>query len=233
MKSALLFLLLLLPLHADWQAAIEAFDAGNFSLAYELFLAERTDTASSPALEFNLGNAAFRMGDPALAVVHYRRAQWMRPGDPDVSANLERAKDLLGSEIPPLPWQRRLTGFLPPRAWIVVWIGTVWATALLLLAAKRAAPVRSALAWALPVLVVALGVSGFGVWGSSSSGATREGVLTGGEVIARFEPLDSSTRHFALPAGSVVTIEDQSRGWTRIRFGTNSGWILREQILSL
>lgn len=233
MKTLLLLLLLVLPLHADWQSAREAFDAGDFATAYERFLAERVDGASSPALEFNLGNAAFRKGDPALAVVHYRRAQWMRPGDPDVAANLERVLEILGADVPDLPWQRRLSGVLPSRLWTALWLGTLWGTAVLLLASKRVPPLRNALAWALPLLVVLLGIAGFGVWGSSTAAAAREGVLTGGEVVARFEPLDSSTRHFALPAGSVVTIEDQSRDWIRIRSGDSAGWIPGGQLLRL
>jgi len=234
MKALLLLICLIPPLHADWQSAREAFDTGAFEQAYQLFARERTDAASSPALEFNLGNAAFRMGDPALAVLHYRRALWMRPGDPDVPANLERVTDLLGAEIPPLPWPRRLTGFMPAKAWKALWVSGLWLCALLLLAGQRINAVRNAQAWCAPLLTLTLAVIAFGVWGSSSAPASREGVLSGaGEVVARFEPLESSTRHFALPAGSVVTIEDQSRSWTRIRFGDNSGWIPAAQVLRL
>jgi tetratricopeptide (TPR) repeat protein len=44
------------------------------------------------ALEYNAGNAWFLAGDVGRAVLHYRRAQLLRPGDPQVEANLQTAR---------------------------------------------------------------------------------------------------------------------------------------------
>jgi hypothetical protein len=44
------------------------------------------------ALEYNAGNAWLLSGDPGQAILHYRRALLIRPGDPRIVANLETAR---------------------------------------------------------------------------------------------------------------------------------------------
>jgi Flp pilus assembly protein TadD len=51
-----------------------------------------TETAArrpdNPRAHHNLGQAVFAQGDPAAAEVHFRRAERLRPGDPDTRYNL-------------------------------------------------------------------------------------------------------------------------------------------------
>ena len=46
------------------------------------------DGVRSAALEYNLGNTRFRLGDLGRAVLHYRRAQRLDPGDAKLAENL-------------------------------------------------------------------------------------------------------------------------------------------------
>jgi tetratricopeptide (TPR) repeat protein len=56
---------------------------------FELLAAEG---ARNPGLEYNLGNAYYRLGDLGRAILHYRRAQRLAPRDGNVRANLEYAR---------------------------------------------------------------------------------------------------------------------------------------------
>ena len=43
-------------------------------------------------LYYNLGNALYRNGDLALALLAWKRAQWLAPRDGDILANLQRVR---------------------------------------------------------------------------------------------------------------------------------------------
>lgn len=51
-------------------------------------------------LEFNLGNARLQAGDLGDAILHYRRAERLIPGDPMLSANLVTARSRCLVQIP-------------------------------------------------------------------------------------------------------------------------------------
>jgi len=53
------------------------------------------------ALEYNLGNVHFRLGELGRAIVHYRRAQRLAPSDERLAANLRYARDRVEPAIQP------------------------------------------------------------------------------------------------------------------------------------
>lgn len=53
------------------------------------------------ALEFNLGNTWFRLGDVGRSILHYRRAERLSPRDPSVAANLAHARGRVEPAITP------------------------------------------------------------------------------------------------------------------------------------
>ena len=55
----------------------------------------------SAALEYNLGNAYFRLGQLGRAICHYRRAQRLAPGDAAIAANLDYARNRVEPYIAP------------------------------------------------------------------------------------------------------------------------------------
>ncbi|MFN0135656.1 MAG: tetratricopeptide repeat protein [Phycisphaerae bacterium] len=55
----------------------------------------------SAALEYNLGNTYYRLGDFGKAVLHFRRAQRLDPGDARIAANLRYARERVEPFIPP------------------------------------------------------------------------------------------------------------------------------------
>ncbi|MFQ5804880.1 MAG: tetratricopeptide repeat protein [Phycisphaerae bacterium] len=55
----------------------------------------------NPALEYNLGNAYFRLGQLGRAILHYRRAQRFDPADAALTMNLEYARNRVEPYIKP------------------------------------------------------------------------------------------------------------------------------------
>lgn len=236
MKTLLLCMVLLYPwppLFADWNEAMAAYDRSEFQQAYALFADLRTETATSASLEYNLGNSAFRMGQPDLALAHYRRALWLSPGDPDLRTNLNQALDATGAEWPPLPLSRRISAPLTHTAWTRLWFAFLTLTALYGILTRIFSMLRDARAWVYPLAFTLLITAGWGYWASSPQRMQNEAVLVGEDIIARFEPVESSTRHFSLPGGSVVRIQEHTRQWVRVRSSEASGWVHRDKLIPM
>ena len=221
------------PMDSLWDQARDAYDRGDFPAALEAYTRARTEHGTSAALEYNLGNTHMRLGHLPTAIAHYRRAQWLTPGDPDLAANLQRARELADARIPALPLPRKLSGFAAPETWQTACIAIAWILASTLLLSRVHNRVRAALPWAAPPLLLGLVLAGAGVWASRPGPLAKEAVLRGGTVTARYEPLDDATAHFTLPAGSIVRHTERTRDWVRIAADDKQGWVPRGQLLPL
>ncbi|MXX55520.1 MAG: tetratricopeptide repeat protein [Gemmatimonadetes bacterium] len=119
---------LLAPSVAHAQEAL--FDEGNrlyqegdFGGAADRYVAVLEGGYESAALYYNLGNAHFRLGEVARAVLNYERAARLDPADEDVQANLALVNQMLQDRIEPLPRFWMLSVFdwwmaLIPRGWL-------------------------------------------------------------------------------------------------------------------
>src|SRR5690606_1902507 len=98
MIRALLLLALVTQAPGDPEAA---WRAGRFAEARALYLARLEDAdAADPALLYALGNCAYRLDEPAEAVLWYRRAMHHRPWDARIRDNLRLAERRLGIAEP-------------------------------------------------------------------------------------------------------------------------------------
>lgn len=79
------------------------FREGRLEQAYEAYEGGWRAEASHPVLLYNLATTAHHLGRLPLAVLWYRRAEQINPGDPWVAENLEQARGALGLEPYPPP----------------------------------------------------------------------------------------------------------------------------------
>ena len=211
------------PLHA----------ALSFADAVRRFRQLVDDGVVNGRLEYNLGNALLQMGEVGRAILHYRAAERLIPGDPKLRHNLEYARSLTQSHIAPsggralsaalLGWHRhttvraRFTVFM--TAYLVFW---------LLLTVNLMAP-RPLWWWpaaAAGVLWIACGLS----VGADllETGHHREGVVLIDDVVVRkgnsegFEPQFQQPLH----QGVEFRLLEQRPGWLSIELPDGkTGWI--------
>lgn len=200
---------------------------------YEKVLATGVE---SPALYFNLGNAYFKTGDIGQTILNYERARQFMPGDPDLRANLNFAREQSGDDDPTPLWVKVLL----PLADRVGTETLLWAAAgavalvfLLLAAAQLWLPARRTLGG----IAVASGVLGAVLWTSAGYRLLTldwptVGVVIGkGTVPVRFEPQASGTMHFEAKPGVVVRIVGEREGWVQVeRNDGRRGWAPSERI---
>jgi tetratricopeptide (TPR) repeat protein len=77
-------------------AANQLVNAGHYAEAAQMYEQLVAQNPRDAALHYNLGNAAFLLGDAGRAVAAYERAAALAPRDADIRANLALAQETLG-----------------------------------------------------------------------------------------------------------------------------------------
>lgn len=120
---SLLFRPIGLPAHDATQETLFAegnrlYREGDFAGAIASYGSVAEGGFESASLYYNLGNAHFRVGEIARAVLNYERALRLDPGNDDIRANLALVNQRLQDRIEPLP-----------RFWLVAafdwWMGLI------------------------------------------------------------------------------------------------------------
>jgi tetratricopeptide (TPR) repeat protein len=186
----------------------------------------------SGAVYFNLGNAYFKNRQLGEAIVNYERARRLLPRDPDVSANLAYARELVDDAGWALPLWRQVLFPLETRATtteleaacVILW-WALWTTLAvrLFLHRQRAALSRAAV---MLGLIVAFVSANFGARVAAIEWGRAAVVVAAGPVAVRFEPSDRGTEHFQVGEGVLLEVADERDGWLQVRRSDGRrGWI--------
>jgi tetratricopeptide (TPR) repeat protein len=213
-----------------FESANTAFADGRFDEARQGFAALAASDGASPAILYNLGNAAFRAGKPGEAILAYERALLLAPRDQDVRANLRQVRKAAGlPEAESGPWTR-LVRALTSNGW--AWLasaGLYLACAALLVRRLldgdgNPRPMRSVLAATAGAGLAALLVAGAAY--ATRVGERDRAVVLDGDPKLRVAPYASATASSELTAGELVRIERQHEGFTLVRAASGrSGWM--------
>ena len=147
----------------EWfEAGNLAYQAGQYAEAVEAY-SRLTATHNDPRVEFNLGNAQFRLGNLGLSILHFERARRLDPVDPEIRANLEYARSFCFNrvermEMPTLlRWIVELQDRLGPDVQLLALIVLSWVTATWLVwSLIRPGRWSATYGWSLAVLLLAV-----------------------------------------------------------------------------
>jgi len=235
---------------AQFEVGIEAYDKGVELLADQPDRARRAFREAARHLEsvaaagiqngyleYNLGNCYLQSGDVGRAILHYRRAQRLIPGDPLLDANLREARSRRVTKIEPEGRSELLRGIF------FLHFDTSLANR------KRAAIVAFVLIWVLLIarcwwrrrwLSVTAGVAAFltvsltaSVWWQERQDARHpDGVVTAMDVTAYKGPGTGYQRQFEQPLQPGVEFSLRSRrgDWWNVELPDgHSAWIHAQQ----
>ncbi|MEW6252930.1 MAG: tetratricopeptide repeat protein, partial [Planctomycetota bacterium] len=197
------------------------------------FLALRESGIRSAALEYNLGNTHFRLGDLGRAILHYRRAERRAGGEARVQANLRYARGRVEPQIPAsgetrltrqlLFWHYRTT--LTVRAWIMLILAAIAWPLLFLWLQRR----RNGLLIAGSIGVIASFALGASVlWQMHDQAARPAAVTVAAEEYLRLGRGANADRALKQPLGPGVELRIlQQRGdWVEVRLPNDqTGWL--------
>ena len=215
-------------LHGDYHEAAEAYEE-----LIELGL-------SSPKLYYNLANAYFKEEQLGRAVLYYRRALRLDPGDDDTRYNLSVAEARTKDKIEQVPefflaqWFRAIRRTMSCTAWSIlslVLLAAGAALVLLFLLASRLAWRKAGLYGALVAALLFVLTTGFAVGERRSMLDRSEAVVMASSASVKSAPDYASTDLFVLHEGTAVRITDRLERWCEVTIADGKkGWVERSKI---
>lgn len=244
MKSPLLYIiaiLLLAPLSATalspFEEATAVYNAQRYADAVALYDSIEVAQGVSPQLYYNRGNAYYKMGKYAPAILNYERALLLSPGNPDVKYNLELANTKITDKI-------EVTGTFFINVWaadVRDWFNSnTWATIavitfLLFMAGfilylytgiERMKLKKTGFFVALPMLILTVIALSASIAQNNRCNAHDEAIVFAPEVSVKSSPADSGTELFILHEGTKVKMREQVGEWVEITISDgNRGWL--------
>lgn len=220
--------------------------AARFREANELYAAERYGEAaalyeaiieagfSAADVQYNLGNARYKLGESGRAVLAYERALRIEPGHDDARANLEFVRERLADRQAPLedgPLTALLRGLLATAGISMLeavasgLLFCLFGVIIVGVIRRRVVgwPLRTAVAllvaFALVTTVVAVKVH--------EAVSANDAVVLAAELAARTGPGTEFVLEFQLHEGTTVAIQEVRGEWARVTLrGTDLvGWV--------
>lgn len=241
--KALLFFLTFAPLWAHAIARVEAdslitkgtraYAEGDHRTALVFFDSVAT-TYASASLFYNIGNCHYKLNDVPHAILFYERALRLAPGDADVRANLELARQSVVDRVNELPlftlgstWSE-LRGGRDADQWArrSLWAGLLFFVLLSAAVILRGAWRKILYGFSAIALFGTILSIGFASYRHQEVTSTDAAIIMAPKVDVRSEPSNSSTVLFVLHKGTKVTVLQQSNDWSEVKLSNgNLGWM--------
>ena len=214
------------------------YQEGDYAAAARHYQAVLDRGLESAALHFNLGNAHYRLGTLAPAILAWERAARLEPRNPDVRANLELARQMLQDRIEPLPRFWLLAALewwleLLPRGWLAAASAFAYGVlgagvTLLVLRRPRGARWLRALrraSWSAGACAIVLG--GTLAARELGVGQPEEAIVMADEVRVLSAPSEEGgLTVFTLHEGAKVRIDRRAAGWVEVVLADGRvGWL--------
>ncbi len=203
-----------------------AYDSGRYAEAAMLYDGLASNGVDNVELHYNLANAHFKNSNLPEAVLHYRKAWYKAPRDPDIRANLHFALNAAGAAEPTPSFQERLFHLLSQNEWIGVATGGYIAFTFLLILGMLIRPAKRVLAKAslLPAALILLAAGGWWYW--QQLRINPEWVVVKSGATALFGPIEGTTAHYKVPPAALVRQHGtDSKGWAEIEYDGKKGWL--------
>jgi tetratricopeptide (TPR) repeat protein len=216
-----------------------AYEQGRYEQSAEAYRGLLRYEIRDPIVEYNLGNAEFRLGHLGQAILHYERARRLAPVDADVQANLEFARSLCFDRVEAprqaavLRWLREAQNRLGPdrQAWIA--LAATWLLAgLVAWCFSRPDGWRAAHGWTLAVLLLVLLVSVSSWYATLERLEVRRNAVVLDEVVEVLAgPGYKNPALFTVHEGLTLEIRAEREEWLQVSLPNGlNGWIAKESL---
>ena len=213
----------------------EAFRAGDYKASLESYTSVVEGGFESADLYFNMGNACFKLGENASAILYYEKALRLSPDDEAIKtnltiANLKTTDKVEGApELPFTSWWTSLLNLNTIDEWAYWSLALAYAgLAILLLYLFIPGAIRKLSFFA--ALFLFAGSILFYLLGAQSKSRqlnSRFGIIFSPTVTVRSAPGHDATRLFVIHEGTKIEILGKEGEWTEISLmNGNKGWLM-------
>ncbi len=218
-----------------WQKANTLYSEGKYAESAELYVQLEQDGKSSAALYFNAGNAFYKQGEIAKAILYYERALVLSPADEDIRYNLELANLQIVDKIEPVPqfflvsWIDAIHTALSFDTWAIVGLLLFVAVLALMMLVFFSGSVRRkklAFASAIVLLCVSLFSTYIAVHEKRHFEQHAEAIIFVPVTSVKGSPDSTGVDLFVLHEGTKVTILETIGEWKKVKTADgNQGWL--------
>ncbi|HOF20622.1 MAG TPA: hypothetical protein PLO24_05160 [Bacteroidales bacterium] len=245
-KSSLIPLILLLlfvipdagaqdPAAERFNRGTEYFSEGNYEKALEEWTGLYTAGYRSATLDYNIGNAYFKLGNIPGSILFYERARLRKPADENIRYNLGIARAMTTDRLDEIPelffvrWYDFLSLILSSDNWAVISLVSfiICLAFLSLYFYSSKYNMKVAGFWlAVLALLISLASLSFSLRNKRLIYESNKAIIFSPIVNAKSSPDDSGTDLFVIHEGLRVSVEDEVGEWKEIRLPDgNKGWV--------
>lgn len=218
-----------------FKKGVELYTAGNYQEALDQWMEIYKTGYRSASLNYNIGNAYFKLNNIPGAILFYERALLFKPSDDNTNYNLQVAKTLVVDKFNEIPqlffvrWFDFVSLFLPVNAWAVLsMVAFLFFLILLSVYIYTSRYRMKVFSFWLAILFLFISASSlaFTLRNKTLVYDSRKAIIFTPSVNGKSSPDNSGTDLFVLHEGSKVSIEDEVGGWYEIKLSDgNKGWV--------
>lgn len=247
-KNITLIILIVIPSISFAQTSVseaaEAYRNSDFIKSiqlYEQVVAQSVhENKESSEIYYNLGNAYFRNGETAKAILNYERALILNPGDSDIRHNLRFARTRLEDKIDASDklllnnWINDFNNLYSSNQWANIGIG-IFIALLISLGVYfyvRKIWIRKVGFYASITFIVLLIISNSFAFSQKNSRINRKtGIIMAASASIMASPDANSQELFRLHEGTKVRVKKSDSNWIEIEIENGSvGWTSKENV---
>ncbi len=213
----------------------EFYSTGEYQKALDQWMELYNTGYRSASLDYNIGNANFKLNNIPGAVLFYERALLLKPADEDINYNLQIARTRVVDRFEEIPrlffvkWYDFLSLLLSSNSWArISLVSFILCLVLLSLYFYTSVYKFKVLGFWFAILLFIISLSSFSFTFRNKSLVfhSKTGIIFSPLVNGKSSPDDSGTDLFVLHEGTRVTVGDEVGQWFEIRLSDgNKGWV--------
>jgi tetratricopeptide (TPR) repeat protein len=222
---------------------ITYFTAGTYKEALQTWTEIYNTGYRSANLEYNIGNAYFKLNNIPSAILFYERALLLKPADEDINYNLLVAKTLIIDRFQEIPelffvrWYNFVSLFFSTNTWAKIslfsFIIFLLSLSLYLYTSRHSHKVIGFWSAVFFIFLSATTVA-FSLRNKSLVYDSHKAIISTPVLSGKSSPDKSGTDLFVLHEGTKVTVEDAVGEWLEIRLSDgNKGWVPVNSLISI
>lgn len=238
------FLLLLSPrlsicaqesANAKYAEGVTLYSESKYKEAVDKWMELYNTGYRSASLNYNIGNAYFKINNVPGAILFYERALLLKPGDEDILYNLQMTRTMVVDKFVEIPdlffvsWFNFLSLSLASNFWAKISLTTFILFLLLFSLYIYSSKYRIKVTgfWlSLIMLLLSISALSFASRNKTLVYNNPKAIIFSPLVNGKSSPDNSGTNLFVLHEGTKVTVVDEVGEWNEIRLSDgNKGWV--------
>lgn len=224
-----------------FQQGVSLYISGNYQDAIDVWNELYNNGYRSAELNYNLGNAYFKIQKIPESILFYERAYLLDPLNEDINYNLQIARTLTVDRFQEIPelffirWYNLVSLFLTSDSWAIISLASfiicLLSVSLYIYSSKYLYKVAGFWVGLVLLLISVMSVS-LSIRNKKQVYNSQKAIISNPVVSGKSSPDNSGTDLFVLHEGTKVSIEDEVGEWYEIRLSDgNKGWVTVKSLI--